>query len=101
MLSMGAKQVVNLDNGFLIFISDGDVTVNFETSNGHTVAIGEETIQEENIVKASGDNGTSSEKASALEGKKEDQKGKGTRLSQTVFHLLKILTCYSINTNML
>uniref|UniRef100_A0A493SSU7 Phosphatase and actin regulator n=1 Tax=Anas platyrhynchos platyrhynchos TaxID=8840 RepID=A0A493SSU7_ANAPP len=53
---------------------DGDVTVNFETSNGHTVAIGEDTIQEENIVKASGDNGTSSEKASALEGKKEDQK---------------------------
>ncbi|NXL64106.1 PHAR2 regulator, partial [Chordeiles acutipennis] len=53
---------------------DGDVTVNFETSNGHTVAIGEETIQEENVVKASGDNGTLSEKVSALEGKKEDQK---------------------------
>ncbi|KFV90585.1 Phosphatase and actin regulator 2, partial [Eurypyga helias] len=53
---------------------DGDVTVNFETSNGHTIAIGEETIQEENVVKASGDNGTLAEKASALEGKKEDQK---------------------------
>ncbi|XP_074891990.1 phosphatase and actin regulator 2 isoform X2 [Buteo buteo] len=53
---------------------DGDVTVNFETSNGHTIAIGEETIQEENVVKASGDNGTLSEKVSALEGKKEDQK---------------------------
>ncbi|NWI35449.1 PHAR2 regulator, partial [Picathartes gymnocephalus] len=53
---------------------DGDVTVNFETSNGHTVAIGEETIQEENVVKASGNNGTLSEKASASEGKKEDQK---------------------------
>ncbi|KAM9655973.1 phosphatase and actin regulator 2 isoform 3-T3 [Morphnus guianensis] len=53
---------------------DGDVTVNFETSNGHTIAIGEETIQEENVVKASGDNSTLSEKASALEGKKEDQK---------------------------
>ncbi|NXE80208.1 PHAR2 regulator, partial [Cochlearius cochlearius] len=53
---------------------DGDVTVNFETSNGHTIAIGEETIQEENVVKASGDNGTLSEKASAVEGKKEDQK---------------------------
>ncbi|KAM9382938.1 phosphatase and actin regulator 2 [Phaethornis superciliosus] len=53
---------------------DGDVTVNFETSNGHTIAIGEEAIQEENMVKASGDNGTLSEKASALEGKKEDQK---------------------------
>ncbi|XP_068866654.1 phosphatase and actin regulator 2 isoform X1 [Aphelocoma coerulescens] len=53
---------------------DGNVTVNFETSNGHTVAIGEETIQEENVVKASGNNGTLSEKASASEGKKEDQK---------------------------
>ncbi|NWY60867.1 PHAR2 regulator, partial [Chionis minor] len=53
---------------------DGDVTVNFETSNGHTIAIGEETIQEENAVKASGHNGTLSEKASALEGKKEYQK---------------------------
>ncbi|XP_005043753.1 PREDICTED: phosphatase and actin regulator 2 isoform X2 [Ficedula albicollis] len=53
---------------------DGDVTVNFETSNGHTIAIGEETIQEENIVKASGNNGTLSEKASASEGKTEDQK---------------------------
>ncbi|NXQ87176.1 PHAR2 regulator, partial [Nyctibius grandis] len=52
---------------------DGDVTVNFETSNGHTIAIGEETIQEENMVKASGDNSTLSEKASALEEKK-DQK---------------------------
>ncbi|GAB0186799.1 phosphatase and actin regulator 2 [Grus japonensis] len=53
---------------------DGDVTVNFETSNGHTIAINEETIQEENVVKASGDNGTLSETASVLEGKKEDQK---------------------------
>ncbi|NXD61198.1 PHAR2 regulator, partial [Corvus moneduloides] len=61
---------------------DGNVTVNFETSNGHTVAIGEETIQEENVVKASGNNGTLSEKASASEGKKEDQKGKRTYSSQ-------------------
>ncbi|XP_032910397.1 phosphatase and actin regulator 2 isoform X5 [Catharus ustulatus] len=53
---------------------DGDVTVNFETSNGHTIAIGEETIQEENIIKTSGNNGTLSEKASASEGKNEDQK---------------------------
>ncbi|NXB59910.1 PHAR2 regulator, partial [Struthidea cinerea] len=53
---------------------DGDVTVNFETSNGHTIAIGEETIQEENVVKGSENNGTLAEKASASEGKKEDQK---------------------------
>ncbi|NXH16472.1 PHAR2 regulator, partial [Bucco capensis] len=52
---------------------DGDVTVSFETSNGHTVAIGEETIQEENAVKASEDNGTLSEKTPSLEGKR-DQK---------------------------
>ncbi len=45
---------------------DGDVTVNFETSNGHTIAIGEEAIQEDNAVKASGDNGTLSEKPSAF-----------------------------------
>ncbi|NXI34592.1 PHAR2 regulator, partial [Galbula dea] len=57
---------------------DGDVTVNFETSNGHTIAIGEETIQEEIVVKASGDNGTLSEKASLLEGKTEDQKESAT-----------------------
>ncbi|XP_040554407.1 phosphatase and actin regulator 2 isoform X4 [Gallus gallus] len=53
---------------------DGDVTVNFETSNGHTIAIGEEAIQEDNAVKASGDNGTLSEKPSGLEGNKEDEK---------------------------
>jgi len=76
LLSVGANEAVKLGNSFLTFISDGDVTVNFETSNGHTIAIGEEIIQEENVVKASGDNGTLSEKASALEGKKEDQKGK-------------------------
>ncbi|NWU89232.1 PHAR2 regulator, partial [Upupa epops] len=52
---------------------DGDVTVNFETSNGHTIAIGEETVREENVEKASSDSGTLSEKASALEGK-ADQK---------------------------
>ncbi|XP_074943911.1 phosphatase and actin regulator 2 isoform X3 [Phalacrocorax aristotelis] len=53
---------------------DGDITVNFETSNGHTIAIGEVTVQEENVVKGSGDNGTLSEKASLLEGKRDDQK---------------------------
>ncbi|XP_061234306.1 phosphatase and actin regulator 2 isoform X5 [Neopsephotus bourkii] len=63
---------------------DGDVTVNFETSNGHTIAIGEETIQEENVLKASGDNGISSEKASALEGKKEDQKAGSSHVKKTL-----------------
>ncbi|XP_032839072.2 phosphatase and actin regulator 2 isoform X3 [Tyto alba] len=62
---------------------DGDVTVNFETSNGHTIAIGEETIQEENVVKASGNSGTLSEKASSLEGKKEDQKASSSHAKKT------------------
>ncbi|KAM9564369.1 phosphatase and actin regulator 2 isoform 5-T5 [Guaruba guarouba] len=63
---------------------DGDVTVNFETSNGHTIAIGEETIPEENVLKACGDNGTSSEKASALEGIKEDQKAGSSHVKKTL-----------------
>ncbi|XP_030355449.1 phosphatase and actin regulator 2 isoform X5 [Strigops habroptila] len=63
---------------------DGDVTVNFETSNGHTTAIGEETIQEENVLKASGDNGTLSEKASASEDKKEDQKAGSSHVKKTL-----------------
>ncbi|XP_009867584.1 PREDICTED: phosphatase and actin regulator 2, partial [Apaloderma vittatum] len=68
---------------------DGDVTVNFETSNGHTIAIGEEAIQEENVVKASGDNGILAEKASALEGKKEDQK------ENTTDHCPEILSSHA------
>ncbi|XP_033916833.1 phosphatase and actin regulator 2 isoform X2 [Melopsittacus undulatus] len=63
---------------------DGDVTVNFETSNGHTIAIGEETIQEENVLIASGDNGISSEKASTLEGKTEDQKAGSSHVKKTL-----------------
>ncbi|KAM9019162.1 phosphatase and actin regulator 2 isoform 4-T4 [Ara ararauna] len=63
---------------------DGDVTVNFETSNGHTIAIGEETIPEENVLKACGDNGTLSEKASALEGIKEDQKAGSSHVKKTL-----------------
>ncbi|XP_019405692.1 PREDICTED: phosphatase and actin regulator 2 isoform X4 [Crocodylus porosus] len=53
---------------------DGDVTVNFETSNGHTIAIGEEIVQEENVVKSPEDNGSISEKIPTLEGQKEDKK---------------------------
>ncbi|EMP39106.1 Phosphatase and actin regulator 2 [Chelonia mydas] len=52
----------------------GDVTVNFETSNGHTITISEETIQEENVIKTTEDNGSLSANASAVEGKKEDKK---------------------------
>lgn len=75
---LALEQAVKLDNGFLIFILAGDVTVNFETSNGHTITISEETIQEENVIKTTEDNGSLSANASAVEGKKEDKKGKQT-----------------------
>ncbi|XP_074846550.1 phosphatase and actin regulator 2 isoform X2 [Carettochelys insculpta] len=52
---------------------DGDVTVNFETSNGHTITISEETIQEENVIKPTEDNGSLSAKTPVAEGKKEDK----------------------------
>ncbi|XP_075780444.1 phosphatase and actin regulator 2 isoform X3 [Pelodiscus sinensis] len=52
---------------------DGDVTVNFETSNGHTITISEETIQEENVIKTTENNGSVLAKAPAAEGKKEDK----------------------------
>ncbi|KYO37752.1 phosphatase and actin regulator 2 [Alligator mississippiensis] len=62
---------------------DGDVTVNFETSNGHTIAIGEEVVQEENVVKSPEDNGSISEKIPALEGKKEDKKESTDKCPET------------------
>ncbi|XP_050805590.1 phosphatase and actin regulator 2 isoform X4 [Gopherus flavomarginatus] len=60
----------------------GDVTVNFETSNGHTITISEETIQEENVVKTTEDNGSLSAKASAVEGKKEDKKASSSHVKK-------------------
>uniref|UniRef100_A0A5F8G9R0 Phosphatase and actin regulator n=1 Tax=Monodelphis domestica TaxID=13616 RepID=A0A5F8G9R0_MONDO len=54
---------------------DGDVTVNFENSNGHMISIGEEATQEENIVKSEEGNGSLSEKATSVEEKAEDKKG--------------------------
>ncbi|XP_019382657.1 PREDICTED: phosphatase and actin regulator 2 isoform X2 [Gavialis gangeticus] len=62
---------------------DGNVTVNFETSNGHTIAIGEEIVQEENVVKSPEDNGSISEKIPALEGKKEDKKESTDKYPET------------------
>uniref|UniRef100_A0A452SSU9 Phosphatase and actin regulator n=1 Tax=Ursus americanus TaxID=9643 RepID=A0A452SSU9_URSAM len=37
---------------------DGDVTVNFENSNGHMIPIGEESTREENVVKSEEGNGS-------------------------------------------
>ncbi|XP_023369303.1 phosphatase and actin regulator 2 isoform X1 [Otolemur garnettii] len=53
---------------------DGDVTVNFENSNGHMIPIGEESTREENVVKSEEGNGSVSEKTPPLEEKAEDKK---------------------------
>ncbi|XP_058524382.1 phosphatase and actin regulator 2 isoform X2 [Ochotona princeps] len=53
---------------------DGDVTVNFENSNGHMIPIGEESTREENVGKSEEGNGSVSEKTPPLEEKAEDQK---------------------------
>uniref|UniRef100_A0A8C2V9X0 Phosphatase and actin regulator n=1 Tax=Chinchilla lanigera TaxID=34839 RepID=A0A8C2V9X0_CHILA len=53
---------------------DGDVTVNFENSNGHMIPIGEESTQEENVGKSEEGNGSVSEKTPPREEKAEDKK---------------------------
>ncbi|XP_060096447.1 phosphatase and actin regulator 2 isoform X2 [Heteronotia binoei] len=53
----------------------GDVTINYEISNGHTIVIGEEAIQEENI-KTAEDNSSKLTKPPTLEEKKENKKDK-------------------------
>ncbi|KAM5324834.1 phosphatase and actin regulator 2 isoform 1-T1 [Glossophaga mutica] len=52
---------------------DGDVTVNFENSNGHMIPIGEESTREENVVQSEEGNGSVAEKAPPLEEKAEDK----------------------------
>ncbi|KAJ6660166.1 hypothetical protein lerEdw1_018093 [Lerista edwardsae] len=54
---------------------DGDVTVNCEISNGHTVVIGEEAIQEENA-KTIEDSSSRAAKAPSPEERKEGRKEK-------------------------
>ena len=61
---------------FLSPFLDGDVTVNFENSNGHMIPIGEESTREENVVISEEGNGSVAEKATPLEEKAEDKKGK-------------------------
>lgn len=53
---------------------DGDVTVNFENSNGHMIPIGEESTREEDVGKPEEGNGSVSEKTPPLEEKAEDKK---------------------------
>ncbi|XP_026940500.1 phosphatase and actin regulator 2 isoform X4 [Sagmatias obliquidens] len=62
---------------------DGDVTVNFENSNGHMIPIGEESTREENVVKSEEGNGSVAEKAPPLEEKAEDKKENPENHSET------------------
>ncbi|XP_057594520.1 phosphatase and actin regulator 2 isoform X2 [Hippopotamus amphibius kiboko] len=62
---------------------DGDVTVNFENSNGHMIPIGEESTQEENVVKSEEGNGSVAGKASPLEEKAEDKKAGSSHSRKT------------------
>ncbi|XP_063165224.1 phosphatase and actin regulator 2 isoform X4 [Candoia aspera] len=60
---------------------DVDATVNYEISNGHTIVITEEVIQEENV-KTKEDNSSLSAKAPASEEKKEDKKANSSNLKK-------------------
>ncbi|KAF6365050.1 phosphatase and actin regulator 2 [Rhinolophus ferrumequinum] len=62
---------------------DGDVTVNFENSNGHMIPIGEESTREENVVKSEEGNGSVAEKTPPLEEKAEDKKENTENHSET------------------
>lgn len=62
---------------------DGDVTVNFENSNGHMIPIGEESTREENVVKSEEGNGSVAEKTPPLEEKAEDKKAGSSHSKKT------------------
>ncbi|KAM9667256.1 phosphatase and actin regulator 2 isoform 6-T6 [Trichechus inunguis] len=62
---------------------DGDVTVNFENSNGHMIPIGEESTREEIVVKPEEGNGSVSEKTPPLEEKAEDKKAGSSHSKKT------------------
>ncbi|XP_054991534.1 phosphatase and actin regulator 2 isoform X4 [Sorex araneus] len=62
---------------------DGDVTVNFENSNGHMIPIGEESAREETVVKPEEGNGSLAEKAPPLEEKAEDKKAGSSHSKKT------------------
>ncbi|XP_023568001.1 phosphatase and actin regulator 2 isoform X2 [Octodon degus] len=62
---------------------DGDVTVNFENSNGHMIPIGEESTREENVGKSEEGNGSVSEKTPPREEKAEDKKAGSSHSKKT------------------
>ncbi|XP_042325176.1 phosphatase and actin regulator 2 isoform X4 [Sceloporus undulatus] len=61
---------------------DGDVTVNYETSNGHTIVITEEAIQEENVIKTPEDKSSKLGKVSVPEERKEDKKASSSNFKK-------------------
>ncbi|CAH7317503.1 Phactr2 [Phodopus roborovskii] len=62
---------------------DGDVTVNFENSNGHMIHIGEEPTQEENVGKPEEGNVSVCDKKPPREEKAEDKKAGSSHLKKT------------------
>nr|KAF6462736.1 phosphatase and actin regulator 2 [Molossus molossus] len=62
---------------------DGDVTVNFENSNGHMIPIGEESTREETVVKSEESNVSVAEKAPPVEEKAEDKKAGSSHSKKT------------------
>ncbi|XP_072851935.2 phosphatase and actin regulator 2 isoform X2 [Pogona vitticeps] len=74
-ISMRQSREELIRKGVLKEISeqDGGVTINYEISNGHTVVITEEAIQEENVIRTTEDNNSISTKAPALEERKGEK----------------------------
>ncbi|XP_061480013.1 phosphatase and actin regulator 2 isoform X3 [Rhineura floridana] len=53
---------------------DGGVMVNYETSNGHTIVITEEALQEENVIRTPEDNSSASAKEQVPDERKDGKK---------------------------
>nr|XP_034964727.1 phosphatase and actin regulator 2 isoform X3 [Zootoca vivipara] len=62
---------------------DGEITVNHETSNGHTIVITEEAIQGENVTKTAEENSSTSAKAPpATEERKDGKKASSSHVKK-------------------
>ncbi|XP_072851948.2 phosphatase and actin regulator 2 isoform X9 [Pogona vitticeps] len=83
-ISMRQSREELIRKGVLKEISeqDGGVTINYEISNGHTVVITEEAIQEENVIRTTEDNNSISTKAPALEERKGGKKASSSTLKK-------------------
>lgn len=66
---LGVKKAVRVRHLGVFPFVDGDVTVNFENSNGHMIPIGEESTREENVVRSEEGNGSGSWKRTTSGGK--------------------------------